>query len=359
MNVPKDVKKSKSRVVQLTAVGSALALMLAACGDGADDTAEPDTNGADVAEPGADFEIATLRIGSNQEPSHPYFQCGWDTWEEELDGLFDVQVFPSQQLGSNVEMLDSIIAGNLEMTTTGASEIGQFWSRVGVLEAPYLFDDFDHAQRALASPEGQELLQDLEAETGLQTIGMWPYGSRHLTTTDVAVRTPEDIEGLQIRSPDNAVYLAAINAMGAAATPVAFGELYLALSQGVVDGQENPIPTIAAAGFQEVQGYISLTGHVVSTGLAVVNQDWFESLAPEQQEALLRAQEASTSAVFDCISAEEEAFLAEWEADGSIEVIRDVDFNAFADRVSSVLPPEFDESSDWNGLYETFRELAN
>lgn len=344
----------RKRTLIAAAALAAGTLALASCsgGSGGGDA----TGGTDG---GGDAPVATLRIGTNVDPTHPYVRCGWDTWTESLDGLFDVQIFPSNQLGSNTEMIESIMGGNLEMTTVGSSEIAQFYPRVGVLEAPYLFDDYAHAQRALKSEEGQQLTEDLLATTGLRTIGMWYYGDRHFTTSDFPVRTPEDLEGKKIRTPDNAVYLAAVGAMGASATPVAFSELYLALSSGVVDGQENPISTIAAQGFDEVQGFISLTGHVVSTGLSVVNDDWYQGLSDEQRDALMAAEEEATVAVEECINAEQEEKLAEWEESGALTVVDDVDREQFAELVEGVLPAEFDESSDWGGLYETLRELRN
>lgn len=338
-------KSALVAAVSLTAVG---ALTLAGC------TSTPEGPDATT---GA--EVVTLRIGTNVDTQHPYVRCGWDAWTDELDGLFDVQLFPANQLGSNVEMVDSIISGNLEMTTVGASEIGQFWPRASVLEAPYLFDDFAHAQTALASEEGQQLLSDLQTETGLETLGMWYYGTRHFTTSDKEIRSSADLDGLKIRVPDNAVYLAAVEAMGASATPVAFSELYLALSQNVVDGQENPISTIAAQGFDEVQGVISLTGHVVSTGLTVVNSDWYADLSDEHKQALAAVQEESTDAVRECIEKEETDYLTEWSDSGALTVVDDVDRAELAQRVEGVLPAQFDETSDWGGLYETFRAMSN
>lgn len=337
--------KSTTRMAA-AAIGAVAAVTLAGCGGGADSGT-------------SDGGVATLRIGTNVDAQHPYMRCGWETWAGELDGLFDVQLFPSNQLGTNVEMVDSITAGNLEMTTVGASEIAQFWPRVSVLEAPYLFEDFAHAQTVLESDEGQQLIEDLQAQTNLRTIGMWYYGTRHFTTSDQPVRSPADLEGLQIRVPDNAVYLAAVEAMGATPTPVAFSELYVALSSGVVDGQENPISTIASQAFNEVQGYISLTGHVVSTGLSVVNNEWYEGLTDEQRDALNRVQEESTQSVLDCITEEETSYLEEWQSTGQMQVVRDVNREAFATNVQEVLPAEFDNSSDWGGLYETFRGMAD
>ncbi|MGB3485409.1 MAG: DctP family TRAP transporter solute-binding subunit [Mycobacterium sp.] len=337
-------------IMKLAVVAASAVTAVAAAGCGGNG------GGADGADGGG---VATLRIGTNVDAQHPYMRCGWDTWADELDGMFDVQVFTSNQLGTNVEMVDSITAGNLEMTTVGASEIAQFWPRVSVLEAPYLYNDFSHAQKVLASDEGQQLISDLQEQTNLRTLGMWYYGTRHFTTTDQAVRSPADLNGLKIRVPDNAVYLAAVNAMGATSTPVAFGELYVALSSGVVDGQENPISTIASQAFNEVQNYINLTGHVVSTGLTVVNNGWYEGLSDEQKDALEAVQETSTQSVLNCIQEEESAYLDEWEASGQMQVIRDVNRDAFAANVQEVLPAEFDRTSDWGGLYQTFRGMAD
>lgn len=332
---------SKLLLFPITAV-----LVLAGCGDG---------GGADTAgDTAGDSEgPVQLRYSSILEPSHPWLECGAESMAEDLEGLFDVQIFASGQLGSNQEAVDSVIAGNLEMTTVGPGELAQLHAPLAVLDAAYALDDFDHLLRVMEGAIGDELTQGFKDATGAEILGVWFYGDRHVTANQ-PVRTPEDLSGVKIRVPDAPIYLANAQAMGGEPTPVSFAELYVALSQGVVDAQENPISTIASQRFVEVQDYISLTAHQVQSGMNVVNADFYNGLTNENREALDKATQDAAVAVRECIEVEDAEFLEEWQESGVLEIVDDVDREAFAAKAESELPSKF----EWDGLYEDIRELS-
>ncbi len=157
-----------------------------------------------------------------------------------------------------------------------------------------------------------------------------------------------------MRFPDSPIYLANAEALGAEPTTVAFEEVYLALQQGTVDGQENPIPTIDGDNFAEVQSHISLSGHQVGSQMIVVSGQTWDALSPEQREVL---QEAVSSVREDnraCIEEAEEQILEEWRADGSIEVVVDVDVEAFRTRVQDHFAENLE--GEQRELYESFQE---
>ncbi len=183
--------------------------------------------------------------------------------KEKTGGRIDIQVFPNSQLGSGKEMVEMVSSGALQMVTEGAGAVAAFLPPLSVIEAPYLWRDPAHMSKLAATPFFAKLNDDLVAKRGMRMLNVTYYGKRHLTTGTKAVKTPADMAGFKIRVPPVDVFQSMAEAWGARATPIAFGELYLALSQGVVDGEENPLPTIQSAKLYEVQKYLVLTGHIL------------------------------------------------------------------------------------------------
>ena len=156
---------------------------------------------------------------------------------------------------------------------------------MSVVDGAFVFDDSDHLHRFFTSEASQPLKDGFLAATGVRVLGAWSAGARQFTANK-AIRTPEDLQGLRMRFPNSPQFLMNAAAMGASAVPVAFEELYLALQQGTVDGQENPINNIAANNIQEVQDVISMSSHQLNSNLVVINDAKWTSMSPEQQAAL-------------------------------------------------------------------------
>jgi tripartite ATP-independent transporter DctP family solute receptor len=200
--------------------------------------------------------------------------------KEKTGGRIDIQVFPNSQLGSGKEMVEMVSSGALQMVTEGAGAVAAFLPPLSVIEAPYLWRDPAHMSKLAATPFFAKLNDDLVAKRGMRMLNVTYYGKRHLTTGTKAVKTPADMAGFKIRVPPVDVFQSMAEAWGARATPIAFGELYLALSQGVVDGEENPLPTIQSAKLYEVQKYLVLTGHILTPRLVIANEAFLKSLSP-------------------------------------------------------------------------------
>lgn len=323
---------------RLKMIGFALAagLMVTACGNNVD--AEGDNT-------------PELRIATALDTSAPTVRCGTDVLAEELDGVFDVSVFPSSQMGTPSETANSAAAGDLEMVIAGPGEYSHLHAPLAVVDSGYLFDDYLELQSALETQAGEKLINDFQEASNLHTLGVWDYGTRHFTS-NTPIRTPEDMAEITSRVPSTTgVGVDVITAMGPRTVPVDFGELYVALSQGVVNAQENPIPTIASAGFMEVQEYLNLTGHQAGTHIPVINNDFYQGLDEEQKDALHSAIDTAAVSVNECVTEEAESYIAEWEAEG-IEVIDDVDREAFSKLVSDKLMESFD--GETLELYEGF-----
>lgn len=333
-------KKSMS----LTAVVLAGGLVLAGCGD----------SDADSADGGA-----SLSFGHVLAEAQPWHTCGAVPFEEEVEEAgtgIEVELYPAGQThNSTAEQLDALDAGNLDITWGTPAQLATRLSDLDALDAVYAFRDVDHLNTFLDSDVAQDLWDELLEESGLRVIGTGYYGTRHVTANH-PVSTPEDLNGSQMRVLDAPLWTANGEALGAEPAAVPFAELYLALQQGVADAQENPLPVIEAEGFDEVQDYVSLTGHVVAMMAVVITENSWDGLSEEQQDALLAAGETFRQGVTDCTLDEEAELLEEWSADGAdIAIHDDVDLDAFRQSAEDNLLPQFEDS--WADLYRDIQAV--
>lgn len=230
-----------------------------------------------------------LKWGDTQGPTHIAVQMIDRIAKcvaEKTDNRVIIQNYPGGQMGGSHEMIEAVSLGMLEIVTEGCANFGQYVPAIGIMESSYVWRDADHLVKTMSSPIGQEFNQKLIDKAGIRILGTTYYGSRHLTTTNKEVRGLADMQGLKVRVPENEVFLEMIKAWGGKPTPMTFNELYLALKQNVVDGQENPLPTIEAAKFYEVQKYLVLTGHIITPRLVAMNEATFQKIAKEDQKVL-------------------------------------------------------------------------
>jgi len=231
----------------------------------------------------------------------------------------------------------------------GAAQFGQFVTPFSILEAPYLWRDPEHIRRALAAPLMEPMVNQLIAERSLRMIGATYYGTRHVTSGSRAIHTADDMKGFKLRIPEVDTFRVMAEAWGARPTPLNIGELYLALSQGAVDGQENPLPTIQASKFNEVQKYLVLTAHIMTPRPIMINERTWMSLDVKQQN-MLKASIAKHSREQDDEIVRQEAGLADTFAKGGMTVIKP-DIESFRKPVIAVMPVRF-EAKWGKGLWE-------
>ncbi len=231
-----------------------------------------------------------LKWGDTQGPTHIAVQM-IDRIAKDVAAKTDnrvvIQSYPGGQMGGSHEMIEAVSMGMLEIVTEGCANFGQYVPSIGIMESSYVWRDADHLVKTMNGPIGQEFNKMLIDKAGIRILGTTYYGSRHLTTTNREVRHVADMKELKVRVPENEVFLEMIKAWGGKPTPMTFNELYLALKQSVVDGQENPLPTIEAAKFYEVQKYLILTGHIITPRLCAMNEATFQRIAPADQKILL------------------------------------------------------------------------
>lgn len=333
----------KMAAVQALAAGSVALLALTGCSNGGD-------NGGAGGEGGAAAE-QTIRLAHVYEATHPVETCGVSTLQSELEGSgITVESFPAAQLGSEAESLEQLATGSLDIAVAGASFLGNWHEPASVLDAGYLFDDVDHFKKTIKGEPMQTVFNDLASASGMRVHSGWYYGTRHVTSNK-PISKVGDLAGVKIRVPDSPIYLQNIDLMGGTATPMALSEVYLGLQQGVIDAQENPIPTIQTAKFTEVQDYINLTGHVVQ-GVYLISQDSMTAnWGDEQKSAFASALDKAETAVNQCIIDDEESVIKEWVDGGVIEVNDSVDREGFAAEAQA----EFAKNPVWGDLYTEIR----
>lgn len=272
---------------------------------------------------------------------------------EDAGAGMSVDTFPDSQLGENTETFASVMSGDIDMDVQGSAALGSAHEPIGVFDAAYAFADADHLFRFFDSDASERIKEDFAAATGTRILDVWYFGDRHFTANR-PIRKPGDLDGLRMRFPDSPIYLANAEALGANATTVAFEEVYLALQQGTVDGQENPIPTIQSDNFDEVQSHISLTSHQIGSQMIVVSEQAWKSLSAEQQDVLQHAVSDVRSRNRTCIEESEAEILDEWRSANTIEIVDDVDADAFRTRARNHFGEHLDGKS--LELYESFEQ---
>lgn len=208
--------------------------------------------------------------------------------EAKTNGELQVRIFPGGQLGGETEVIQNVQAGVIELTFIGHDPLAQFAPVTTLLSLPYLFKDHDHAFRVLEGKVGEEIVRQLE-QRNLIVLGWGNNGARVYTNNQRPIEQPSDLRGLKIRSPENPVNLAVTRAMGGTAVAMPYGDVYTALQQGTIDGQENAVINIYPARLQEVQKYMSMTHHLLSFAVLVASKDFFDSLSPALREAVVSA----------------------------------------------------------------------
>ena len=274
--------------------------------------------------------------------------------KEKSSGRIDIQVFPNGQLGSGKDMIESVSSGALQFTTDGAGALGAFLPQLSLIEAPYLWRDAVHLAKVTGTPVFAKMNDDLAARRNMRMLNVTYYGKRHLTTGSKAVQTPADMVGFKLRVPPVDVFRAMAEAWGARPTPIAFPELYLALSQGAVDGQENPLPTIQSGKFFEVQKFLVLTEHIITPRMIIVNEAFWKGL-PAADRALLQAAFDAGAAWQDKELLSQESTLVATLKGAGMTVI-EPDLAAWRKPVLDTVPAKFEER--WGkGAFDALKAL--
>jgi tripartite ATP-independent transporter DctP family solute receptor len=273
-----------------------------------------------------------LKIGyATTATSH--YGVGTSAFCEELEkatqNRYKCQQFPAGALGGEREMVEAVQLGTLDLVNTSTGPVGNFVPEVKVVDIPFLFRDYEHARKVLDGPIGQDLLAKFPSK-GLVALGWTENGFRHMTNNKRPIVKPADAAGLKMRTMENKVHMEGYRAVGIQPTPMAFPEVFGALQQGTVDGQENPIPVILASKFAQVQKHLSLTGHVYSPALILASPRLTSKLSEADRKAFTEAAKKGAAAQRRKVNEDEANGVAQLEKDG-MSVVKAVDGAAFRD----------------------------
>ncbi|QTP58915.1 TRAP transporter substrate-binding protein DctP [Billgrantia antri] len=276
----------------------------------------------------------SVTVGHTTSDSSHYSE-GVDAFAAKLaelsGGEFTVEEHPSGALGGERAMIEGLQIGTIDMVITSTGPLGNFVPQTYVLDLPFLFEDYDQARCVLDGEIGQELLDQM-GEHELVGLAWTENGFRHLTNSQRDVQTPEDAKGLKIRTMENEMHMAAFREMDVHPTPMAFPELFTALQQGTVDGQENPISVILTGNLWEVQDRLSLTGHVYSPAIMLASPIMWDGLSDEEKGWFREAARAGAEATRAMVSRLETEGVEELEEKG-MTVVEDIDKSQFQEAV--------------------------
>lgn len=275
----------KKRITAMVLVFFMALVLLAGCGNNSSSSDQQSQS------TGNDSGTITIRVGHVLAPTHPY-QLGLEKFAElvaeKTNGKVKVQAFHSSQLGNERDMVEGLQLGTLEMTLVSTAPLSSFTKQFEVFDLPFIFKDTQSARKVLDGSIGQGVLDSLQSQ-GIIGLCYFENGFRNVTNSKKPITKPEDLKGLKIRTMENPVHMASFKVMGADPTPMAFGELFTALQQGTIDGQENPLAIIETSKFYEVQKYLSMTEHFYAPAPLLISKSFYEGLDSDIQKAIKEA----------------------------------------------------------------------
>ncbi|MDM0011109.1 sialic acid TRAP transporter substrate-binding protein SiaP [Variovorax sp. J22P168] len=286
----------------------------------------------------AQTKLKWAHVYETSEPFHKYSVWAAEEIKKRTNGKYDIQVFPASSLGKESDINQGLTLGTVDIILTGASFAGNTYKPLAVTYFPFIFRDSEHLMKYAQSDVFKELAKGYDEKSGNHITALNYYGARHVTSAAAKpVGKPEDMKGLKIRVPDAPAYLAFPKSLGANATPIAFAEVYLALQSGTVDAQENPLPTIEAKKFYEVQKNISLTGHIVDSLLTVTSGQLWNKLTPDEKKIFSEVMQEAAEKTGREIIASEGRLVDEFKKKGNNVIT--VDKNAFREAVLKATKP--------------------
>ena len=258
----------------------AMVFTFAACGGSSDSGSDSGDSAADTG------EVITIKLAGTVTEDHPITKSEYkfaELLEEKSGGTMVVEVYPNCQLGSNRELYESMQNGSIQMAEAGAVILANFTDKFKFAQLPFLFNSPESFQAFFYGETGQQMVADIEEETGFKILGCFENGMQALTNSKRAVTTPDDRKGLKIRTQENDILLQIYTQLGASPMPMAFTELFTGMQQGTVDGQVNPILIAYTGKYDEVQDYCTAINAVYDVASVSINSDFYNSLTDEQR----------------------------------------------------------------------------
>jgi tripartite ATP-independent transporter DctP family solute receptor len=266
---------------------------------------------AGIAPSAAQTKLKWAHVYEIAEPYHTEALWAAEEIKKRTGGKYEIQVFPASQLGNENQINEGLGLGTVDIIYTGVNFAGAIYKPLAITGAPFILRDFNHWKAYRDSKLFADLAKGYDDKTKHKVVALTYYGQRHVTANK-PINKPEDMKGMKLRVPPAPLFLMFTKSVGANATPIAFAEVYLALQQGTVDGQENPLPTIMAKKFYEVQSHIILTGHITESLVTVVGSHVWSKLTPDEQKIFADVLKEAASHATDKIAASEQTLAAEF-----------------------------------------------
>jgi tripartite ATP-independent transporter DctP family solute receptor len=323
-------------------------------GCGGQESPKPSTSTTPAPAPVKEYK-AEFKLGTPTAVDHVYTmgaQKFADLISAGTNGRIKITVFPNGQLGKGErETLEGLQQGTVDMYAGSTGAMGNFVPAFNMLDVPFLFRDYAHVDKVLDGAIGQSLLDEMP-KAQLHGLAFWENGFRNLTNSKRAIKTPDDVKGLKVRTMENQVHIEAWKALGATPTPMTWGEVYGALQQKVIDGQENPVAVIYTAKLNEVQKYLSMTRHVYSPALLAISEQRWKEMPKADQDLFVKTAKEVTAYQRSLGRDNEAKQLAELKSKG-MEVIETVDTAPW----QAALKPVFDKYAAQYG--DRFSQILN
>ncbi|UCG99793.1 MAG: DctP family TRAP transporter solute-binding subunit [Deltaproteobacteria bacterium] len=298
-----------------------------------------------------------LKLATVTPPHHAYNEGARQfarLIKERTGGAVDIRVYPGGQLGKGErELLEGMQMRTIDLAVTATGPVSGFSQSMMVLDLPFLFQDYHHVDVVLDGPIGRKLLNDLE-KTKLKGLSFFENGFRNFTNSARPLLKPGDFKGLKFRTMENPVHLASVRQLGAQAVPMSWGEVYTSLQTKVIDGQENPVAIIHTFKLNEVQQYLSLTGHFYSPAPLTIGLKRFKSLKSEWQELFIKTAVEVAAYERKIIRDNEQRQIRDLKAWGMD--VRNVDKTIFVKAMEPVYSKFIKQYPDWELIIERIGE---
>jgi tripartite ATP-independent transporter DctP family solute receptor len=285
----------------------------------------------------AQQKLKWAHVYETSEPYHTESVWAASEIKKRTNGKFDIEVFPASTLGKETDINQGMTLGTVDMIISGPSFAARSFPRLGIAYYPFIFRDADHLLAYSKSPVFAEMVEEFRAKTGIQILAYTYYGARQ-TTSNRPFTDCAGMKGLKIRVPDVPAYMATPKACGANPTPIAFAEVYLALQNGTVEAQENPLTTIEAKKFYEVQKAIMMTSHIVDGLTTQVAPHVWNKLTPDEKKIFTEVAQEAAARATDKIKKREAELADEFKKKG-LQIVQ-VDRKSFVDAVLKSTTPE-------------------
>jgi tripartite ATP-independent transporter DctP family solute receptor len=274
----------------------------------------------------AQTKLKWAHVYETNEPYHIEAVAAAEAIKKRTNGKYEIQVFPASQLGNENQINEGLGLGTVDIIYTGVAFAGSIHKPLAITNAPFVLRDFDHWKAYRGSKLFRDIAAGYEQKTKHKVLTLTYYGQR-MVTANREIKKPEDMKGMKLRVPPAPLFLMFTKSVGANATPIAFAEVYLALQNKTVDGQENPLPTIMAKKFHEVQTHIMLTGHITESLLTIVGAHVWPRLSDAEKKVFDEELSAAAARATDQIRAAELKLADEFRKLGKTVV--EVDRAAF------------------------------